>query len=33
MLPAGGLVTLDFTAVPQAAGSTPGCDLTVTIEL
>jgi len=32
-LPAGGLVTLNITAVPQAAGSTPGRDLTVTIEL
>jgi hypothetical protein len=32
-LPAGGLVTLDITRVPQAAGSKPGRDLTVTINL
>jgi hypothetical protein len=32
-LPAGGLITLDITKVPQAAGSKPGRDLTVTINL
>ncbi len=32
-LPAGGLITLDITAVPQAPGSQPGRDLTVTIAL
>jgi hypothetical protein len=30
---AGKLITLDITGVPQAAGSTPGRDLTVTIQL
>jgi hypothetical protein len=32
-LPAGGLITLNITRVPQAAGSNPGRDLTVTINL
>ncbi len=32
-LPAAGLLTLDITAVPRAAGSKPGRDLTVTIDL
>jgi Putative phage tail protein len=32
-LPGGGLITLDITAVPQAPGSKPGRDLTVTINL
>jgi len=32
-VPAGGLITLNITKVPQAAGSTPGRDLTVTINL
>jgi hypothetical protein len=32
-LPAGGLITLNITKVPQAAGSNPGHDLTVTINL
>jgi len=32
-LPASGLMTLNITRVPQAAGSQPGRDLTVTINL
>ncbi len=32
-LPAGGLIALNITAVPQAPGSQPGSDLTVTINL
>jgi hypothetical protein len=32
-LPAGGLITLDITQVPQLSGSQPGRDLTVTINL
>jgi hypothetical protein len=32
-LPAGGSIALNITAVPQASGSLPGSDLTVTINL